>query len=242
MDPAQFARLKDAAPVFLQFMKNAQRCRQFFVRCRQWSSCARFQVFADAPLQVYYDVRIQVHYAVWLQVHSAVQPRLFCARLGAHQLIFFSILSPVQPSVEFRFPSADSVRRDESRDCERPSVDQPTLSAESLCPLRADHLTLCPRGSVGSSQIYQQIVVEPLNSLDTVERIRIFQTGSEISDRGAECLSLIWIYFRSSGGSGPTGGPLIRKRNPRGCTAKGKRGGEYRPLREMACCSLGTVG
>jgi hypothetical protein len=142
-----------------------------------------------------------------------------------------------RPSPVFR-----SVSPNESRDCERPSVDQPTLSAESLCPLRADHLTLCPRGSVGSSQIYQQIVVEPLNSLDTVERIRIFQTGSEISDRGAERLSLIWIYFRSSGGSGPTGGPLIRKRNPRGCTAKGKRGGEYRPLREMACCSLGTVG
>jgi hypothetical protein len=26
--------LKDATPVFLQFLENAQRCRQFFVRCR----------------------------------------------------------------------------------------------------------------------------------------------------------------------------------------------------------------
>jgi len=34
MNPAQFARLKDTTPVFLELLENAQRCRQFFVRCR----------------------------------------------------------------------------------------------------------------------------------------------------------------------------------------------------------------
>jgi hypothetical protein len=73
MNPAQFTRLKNTTPVFLKFLENAQRCRQFFVRCRHLRlfSFGRIQVYRAVQLQVYADVRLQVNYAVRVQVYSA---------------------------------------------------------------------------------------------------------------------------------------------------------------------------
>jgi hypothetical protein len=73
MNPAQFARLKNTPPVFLEFLENAQRCRQFFVRCRHLHLplSGRIQVYRAAQSQVYADVRLQVNCAVLVQVNSA---------------------------------------------------------------------------------------------------------------------------------------------------------------------------
>jgi hypothetical protein len=73
MNPAQFTRLKNTPPVFLEFLENAQRCRQFFIRCRhlRLSLSGRIQVNRAVLLQVYTDVHLQVNYAVWMQVVSA---------------------------------------------------------------------------------------------------------------------------------------------------------------------------
>jgi hypothetical protein len=70
MNPAQFTRLKNTPPVFLEFLENAQRCRQFFIRCRHLhlSLSGRIQVYRADQSQVYADARLQVNYAVGAQV------------------------------------------------------------------------------------------------------------------------------------------------------------------------------
>ena len=78
MNPAQFTRLKDTTPIFLQLLKDAQRCCQFFVWCRHLclSPCGRMQVYRAVLLQVYTDVRLQVNYAIW--VHVFWQTTVIC--------------------------------------------------------------------------------------------------------------------------------------------------------------------
>jgi hypothetical protein len=85
MNPAQFARLKDTPPVFLKFLENAQRCRQFFVRCRHLRlfSSGRIQVYRAVLLQVYTDAQLQVNYAAGAQVLLADNGELLAdIRLG----------------------------------------------------------------------------------------------------------------------------------------------------------------
>jgi hypothetical protein len=75
-------------------------------------------------------------------------------------------------------------------------ADQYALRSRPLGPVTGDGVAMIEGAVVNSSLIYQPIVVESLNSLDGVERIQIFQTGSEKSrQRGRMCVAQLSTCF-----------------------------------------------